>query len=288
MNQPSRDYDGYRPPALPIRLLANVYLAVFGRKAFYRWNEILLTLAVRGLCVSDPMERTIGPGERTFLRRLAKRPSPVVFDVGANVGEYSTLLVRNCSAARVWAFEPHPTTFKHLQSEAKKSGFSALNLGLSDRPGRATLFDYASIGGDGSPHASLHRQVIADLHHSDVATIDVEVTTVDEQIESLGIERLSLLKVDAEGHELRILQGAVKSITSRAIDVVQFEFNVTNVISRVFFKDFYETLPGYSFYRMVVDGLAPMGPYRARTHELFSLHNVIAIRDGLDYSALLI
>jgi len=42
-----------------------------------------------------------------------------------------------------------------------------------------------------------------------------------------------------------------------------------NVMSRVFFKDFYAALPGFSFFRMTTDGLAPMGPYQPRTHELF-------------------
>jgi hypothetical protein len=36
---------------------------------------------------------------------------------------------------------------------------------------------------------------------------------------------------------------------------------------------------------MVVDGLAPLGTYRARTHELFFGHNIVAIRDGLSYAA---
>jgi len=99
---------------------------------------------------------------------------------------------------------------------------------------------------------------------------------------------LQLLKVDAEGHELAILRGAQRAIRSGVVDIVQFEFNEMNVTSRVFFKDFYEVLPGFSFHHMVVDGLAPMGTYRPRTHELFILQNVVAIRDGLDYGAKLL
>jgi hypothetical protein len=69
---------------------------------------------------------------------------------------------------------------------------------------------------------------------------------------------------------------------------VQFEFNEMTVMSRVYFKDFYEALPGFSFHHMLVDGLAPMGPYQPRIHELFILQNVIAIRDDLDYRASLL
>jgi FkbM family methyltransferase len=258
-------------------------MSLFGRKAFYRWNEFLLTVAARGLCVSDPMLNAIGPPEQTFLRRFARLPNPSVFDVGANVGQYSNQLKRLCPGARIWAFEPHPDSFKFLASEAAKFGYTAINLGLSDKPGHRTLYDYASASG--SPHASLDREVIETVHHSDSIGIDVKVTTIDEHLASSGTDRLDLLKIDAEGHELAILRGASDAIASKRIDVIQFEFNEMNVINRVFLRDFYQVLEGFSFYRMVVDGLAPLGTYRARTHELFFGHNIVAIRDGLSYAA---
>jgi len=61
-----------------------------------------------------------------------------------------------------------------------------------------------------------------------------------------------------------------------------------NVMSRVFFKDFYAALPGFSFFRMTTDGLAPMGPYQPRTHELFILQDVVAIRDGCQHAEALL
>lgn len=61
-----------------------------------------------------------------------------------------------------------------------------------------------------------------------------------------------------------------------------------NVVSRVFLHDFYEALPRYSYCRMVVDGLAPLGSYRARTDELFFSHNLVAIRDDVAYASKLL
>lgn len=268
---------------MPVRVVARLYMLLFGRKFFYRWNEFLLTVAARGMCVSDPMMSAIGPPELTFLRRFARLTNPVVFDIGANVGRYSTELKRLCPGARIWAFEPHPDTFKGLAREAAELGFTAVNLGLSDQLGRRSLYDYADA--PGSPHASLHRDVIETVHRANSVAIDVNVTTVDEHLASIDAERLDLLKIDAEGHELAILRGASRAIQSKRIDVIQFEFNEMNVMNRVFLRDFYEELPGYALYRMVVDGLAPLGRYRARTHELFFGHNIVAIRDGLSYAA---
>jgi FkbM family methyltransferase len=280
---------GAHASRLAIRILAAAYLAVFGRKAFYRWNQFLLNLGARGMSVGDPMAKTIGPGEMTFLRRIARVPGLTVFDVGANVGEYSVRLAKLCPSVRIWAFEPHPGTYQTLSGVAARLGFNALNLGFSDRPGQIDLYDYAGYpNGLGSPHASVYRQVIEDIHGSEATANTVDVTTIDAFIAANNIEHINLLKLDTEGHELPILVGAQKALNAGLIDIVQFEFNEMNAISRTFLHDFYRVLPGYTLYRMVVDGLAKLGAYQPRTHELFFLQNIVAVREGLTYSELLI
>ena len=272
----------------PVRAFANLYVWLFGRRAFYRWNQRLFNIAVRGMGAGNPTTDLIGSGEYGFLRRLSAVSELTVFDVGAHLGDYAVRLLELQRNARIWCFEPHPGTFKRLSSVAERSGFTAVNLGLSDAPGRVGLYDYAETAESGSSHATLHADVIEGIHHGEATEREVDVTTVDLYMESERIPHVNLLKVDAEGHELAILRGAREAIVSGKVDVVQFEFNEMNVMSRVFFKDFYEALPGYSLYRMVVDGLAPIGAYRPRTHELFVLQNVIAIRDDLEYRAALV
>ncbi len=279
--------DATTPVAL--RVFANIYVWSFGRKIFYSWNRRLLNLAVRGMGVGNPAIDVISGSEDRFLRRLSTLERLDVFDVGAHVGEYASHLMQMCPAARIWSFEPHPGSYRQLSEAASRAGFTAVNKGLSDRPGLAQLYDHAeSAAGVGSAHASLHAQVIEGIHHGQAAAVEVELTTVDEFMESKQIRHLNLLKVDAEGHELAILRGAHRGIIGGQIDLVQFEFNEMNVMSRVFFKDFYDVLPGFSFYRMVVNGLAPMGGYEPRTHELFILQNVVAMRDDLEYSSRLL
>jgi FkbM family methyltransferase len=278
-------------PSTPVfmRVFANFYVWVFGRKRFYRWNQRLLNLAVRGMGVGNPTLDVISPSENRLLHNLATLENLTVFDVGAHVGEYALRLGRLCPTAQIWSFEPHPGSFKQLQLEARRQGFEALNLALSDRSGSDHLYDYAATTADvGSAHATLHPQVIEGIHHGQAMGLEVQVTTVDDFMESQRIQHLNLLKIDAEGHELAILRGARRAIASDAIDLVQFEFNEMNVVSRVFFKDFYEVLPGYSFYRMVVNGLVSIGDYRPRSHELFILQNVVAIRNDLPYKARLL
>lgn len=271
------------------RLAANIYVWLFGRKAFYQLNLGLLRLAVHGIGFGNLSAGRISPGEDRLVRRLVTIPNLHVLDVGAYEGEYSTRLRRLSPTAKVWAFEPNPTTYQRLYEVAAKEGFTAIKAGMSDRPGKLRLYDYhENLDRAGSSHASLYGEVFERIHHAPAETVEVDLMTVDAFIEGQGIPHLNLLKVDAEGHELAILRGAREAITSHRVDIVQFEVNEMNVMSRVFFKDFYDVLPEFVFYRMVHDGLAPIGPYQPRTHELFFLQNVVAIRDDLDYRSRLV
>lgn len=87
-----------------------------------------------------------------------------------------------------------------------------------------------------------------------------------------------MIKIDAEGHELKVLAGARRSIARGMIEAIHFEFNAMNITSRVFFRDFYDLLPGYRFYRMLPGGLAPLGDYDPVTCEILAYQNIVALR----------
>jgi len=165
-----------------MRVAANVYVWLFGRKAFYGWNRRLLNLAVGGMGVGLPTQDVIGPAEQRFLQRLSSLGAINVFDVGAHIGEFSTRLRSLCPQARIWAFEPHPAAFQRLQEAATAAGFTAVNRGMSDQPGRLELYDYADLT-TGTSHASLHPDVFQSVHHAKATSIVVDVTTVDDFME---------------------------------------------------------------------------------------------------------
>jgi hypothetical protein len=96
-----------------------------------------------------------------------------------------------------------------------------------------------------------------------------------------AISHEDLLKIDVEGAELEVLKGAVGAIKAGKIDVIQFEFNEMNVVSRVFFRDFWHVLDGYSFYRLLPFGLFPIRNYRTFFCELFAFQNIVAVRSGV-------
>jgi FkbM family methyltransferase len=253
-----------------------IYSFVFARKIFRKWNRGLLELSLRGLGVLNFQDETAS-GERHFLVDvLGKLEEPVVFDVGANEGNYAKSVLELKPSARVYAFEPHPVTYGRLAALAVgPEHLVAVNAACGSTAGQMVLYDYA--GSEGTQHASLHAGVIEGIHHGTANRHDVGVIALDSFVEEHNISHIDLLKIDTEGHELDVLKGTKKLLGEGRIHAVQFEFNEMNVVSRVFLKDFYDLMPQFEFYRTLRDGLMPLGKYSALKCEVFAFQNIVAL-----------
>src|SRR5205085_2666321 len=133
---------------------------------------------------------------------------PVLFDVGANLGVYTGILLKIFgSSAQIWAFEPAAETFRML--EANMDGVDNVQLvriGLSDREGSGSLY----APGPGSKLSSLHAiESRLDRLGLPVRLEEkVALTTIDSFCKANAIDRIDFLKLDVEGHELSVLHGA--------------------------------------------------------------------------------
>jgi hypothetical protein len=78
-------------------------------------------------------------------------------------------------------------------------------------------------------------------------TAEVEVSTIDQVIESQKIDFVDFMKMDVEGHKLFALRGTWQSLASRKIGALSFEFGCGNINARTFFRDFWELLTGAGF-----------------------------------------
>lgn len=213
-------------------------------------------------------------GEAFFLRNHLKgKIAPVVVDVGANVGLYSGLALESCPSAQVFAFEPHPETFQKLQRNLPN--IQAFNVGMGSAAGSFTMYDYAD---QASSHASLYAEVFTDIHQRPHRSFDIEIRTLDAVIPELGIEHIDLLKVDVEGHELEVFKGAAQCLQKGMVQAIQFEFNEMNIASRTYFKDFFDYLKGYRFFRLLPNGYYPIEHYSPVQCEIFAFQNIVCFK----------
>ena len=213
------------------------------------------------------------------LPRLLDKEQPVILDVGANVGRYSKALYSAFPKAQIVAFEPVPRTFEVLRTTLATTTVKCCSIGLSDAEGDAIVYDYDQV--DGSEHASLFPGVLKDLHRAEtIKETNVPLITLDAYCCAASILAIDFLKIDTEGNELNVLKGSRAMIQKNAIRAIQFEFNEMNVFSRVFLKDFYDILRGYSFYRLLPRALLPLGRYSSR-NEIFAFQNILALNDAV-------
>ncbi len=212
-------------------------------------------------------------GEMHLLRTLRARitqKNPVLFDVGANVGEYALLLGATFGpGARIYAFEPSTPTWEVLRKNLAHTTIQAVNVGLSNATEEVKLYRSQEL----SSMASVYPRQLGDTTVK--AYEMISLTTLDEFCAKEGIAFIDFLKVDVEGHELKVLEGATRMLSERAIRFIQFEFGGTNIDSKVFLRDFLNTLsPNYRVYRLVTDGLHPIA--YSETMEIFTYTNYFA------------
>ena len=216
-------------------------------------------------------------GEHSFLDKLTKyfEKDAIVFDVGANVGRYSNYIAKLKPETKIYAFEPHPKTFKVLEKNSQLNGYTALQFGCGHKPTKLKLYDYKER--DGSSHASLYKDVIQDIHDGNPTEHIVDVIDLDSFVIEKNISNITLLKIDVEGNEYAVLKGLKQSIDNDKVEIIHWEFNNMNVISRTFFKDFYVFLSKYDIYRMLPHSLIPLGEYKPIFCEIYVFQNLVAI-----------
>lgn len=127
------------------------------------------------------------------------RRGDVVFDVGAFVGYYTVLMSTLCGPeGHTYAFEPEPRAYARLQKNLEMNGLTNVTpyqLAVADAPGTAALETNEMV--DGSVLVPAGR-----------TTASVGVTSLDHSCYEEATRLPRLVKIDVEGAEARVLQGA--------------------------------------------------------------------------------
>lgn len=257
-----------------MKLVYDLYRVLFARKVFYKFNKLLYQLSLRGIGVLNYATDKQSGEEHFIKHHVSKISKGIVLDVGANVGGYAKLIKKFNQNIDIHAFEPHPATYQKLIKNIDRLDIKTYNVGVGFSEGVLNLYDYAEE--DGSEHASLYKDVIEQIHKGQTIAHEVRIISLDAFAAEHKIDRVGLLKIDTEGHELEVLKGFEHFIRDNKVDLIHFEFNEMNIASKVCFKDFWELLSNYDFYRMLPDGLVPIRHYSPVFCEIFAYQNIVA------------
>jgi FkbM family methyltransferase len=179
----------------------------------------------RGLMLVNPDFRW-GVSVFSDIRRLAQSQGwslDQVFDVGAHLGEWAGTALTEFASAQVCSFEPFPESFTQLQQKLGGHTRSRqVNLAASDSTGEKQFHLYENSCLNSLTDSSAWT---VKANWSSMASIVVRSVRLDEWCESEKVAQVDVLKVDTEGFDLQVLQGATGLFERRAVRFVFVEFN---------------------------------------------------------------
>ncbi len=198
-------------------------LAVRGRESF-----VFHELYIDGIYDRDPS--------------FTPLPGWVVLDLGANAGIFAVQQARR--GARVYSFEPNPDCYRRLSETVVRNqlqdSITVVNKAVGSRAGRARLVvGTSTLGG---------HLVGADDYAE--ASVTVDVASLDDLTEALDVGRFDLLKIDVEGSESDVLEGAQRTLPH--VDRIVLEYHSEALLEEVDLR-----LEQAGFHRVLCDETSP-------------------------------
>jgi len=196
------------------------------------WYKLVLPYGIK--CLYNASEDVSGSIDSILLRKDCfmldphrPRERDVVVDVGAYVGLYSILSSMLVGKGGfVIAIEPVPPTFRVLKRNLELNNVKnavALNLALSGQNGEQDLY-VPKVSSAGSSFFLDHLKAQS---VKDYGKIRVRFSSFDNLTKKINLKHVDIVKVDVEGAELSVLQGASKSLEKGLIDKLVVEVHKT-------------------------------------------------------------
>ena len=193
-------------------------------------------------------------GEKLFLRNLFKEFSrenegtKTIFDVGANIGKYSQMLMDFAEqynvSVDIHTFEPTVGCFEILKDRFGTCSKISLNRkGLSDTESKCFIYYDREQSGLASLYKRDLRYCNIELSESE----EIETICAEKYIDQKQIAHINYLKIDVEGHELKAFEGFGKYLSGYFIDYIQFEYGGANLDSHTSLMELYTYLGGRGF-----------------------------------------
>jgi len=257
----------------------DVWTLLFAKRVFAKFNKLLFLVGARGLGILNYKSEYLS-GERDFLKNFLinyDSDKYVVIDVGANVGQFASYVLGCTEAIKVRSYEPNPNACCKLkESELFDTIRHALvEKGASNSISDSVIYDHQP--GMGSTHSTLYSEVITDIHKGQsISPVKIQLTTLDSDLARLS-ERIAVLKIDTEGHERSVLEGASRILTSSPPFSILLEFNEMSAISRTHFREILRLVgPNYLPYRLLPGGrLLPLAHEIPFYTEIYAFQNLV-------------
>jgi FkbM family methyltransferase len=222
-----------------------------GRVCWWKCNQlffhmpVIATLLDKTKIICDPNSsygsyviyaRYPEPVEMSFFEKYLQ-PQDVVVDVGANIGAWSLIAATKANKGKIYAFEPTKVV-ETLQQNSVLNNFTNIEIFtevVSDKNG----FEYFSEPSE---------LEISHISTKKKGSKKLKAVTLDTVFSSRKRNHvIDILKVDVEGAELKIFNGAKKLFNTQRLQLVLFEFGKKSAQYGYTFEDIYAFFEKYKF-----------------------------------------
>jgi FkbM family methyltransferase len=166
----------------------------------------------------------------------------VIFDVGTNAGSFVRAIQHvNPNVLNLHCFEPHPILAHTTKSVYPFITMNEICIGRED--GKIDIhIPKWSVG-----LSSTIRRPVFDSLNQEITILNVDCRTVDSYCRQHNIEKISFMKIDVEGGEKAVLEGASSMLREKRILAGMFEVGTTLTDAGTSTKEVCELLEGYGY-----------------------------------------
>ena len=222
-------------------------------------------------------------GERKLLQKLEKFNLRVIIDIGANKGQWSSMVLEE-TGAHIYAFEPQRFPYVKLMQLSMISGgrLSPINLALGENSRRISINVHKTS--DELSFIGKELQNMPLLEKSVKKQEMIKISTLDLFVEEYFIDNIDFIKIDTEGYEYEVITGANKTIKSLKPRFIQIEMNWHQLFKGHSLYEISQLLPKYELYQIL-----PFGKVlykidsRQPLRNFYQLSNFLFVRAGTTF-----
>jgi len=138
------------------------------------------------------------------------QPGMVIIDIGANIGATALNFAKKVSDGKVFSFEPSPYNYQKASKNISLNSFSnitLINQGLGNEKTTAFLYNV------NPNNRGMQRLLNVEGENTAYEKTAVEIDTLDCSMQKFSIPKPSLIKIDVEGFEYKVIQGGKETIS---------------------------------------------------------------------------
>ena len=177
------------------------------------------------------------------------------FDVGAHKGEFLKLIKKLKNIEKIYSFEPQKKIYQKLNifsienkifcfNFALGNNNEIRNLKINKKTSTSTFSDINNLSLWYKIKSFILR---GSLESSFIDEEKVNVMKLDDFCDDYKISNIDLLKIDTEGHEKQVLEGALNLIKEKKIKYILLEFHLSNMYSNYSVNDLENFLDNCNF-----------------------------------------